>query len=267
MVKRQNGDSTVSPFLSPVFSEWKNGKEKWIFISPHDDDVLLGAGILMQAAVLENIDMSILIVTDGSLGYTSVDQKERISAIRRKETIECYNSIGITDVIWLDFPDLNLNSYRGRMKAKKNDPGIIENYTGLQNAFTFFLRRQKPTRVFLPSSMDHHTDHKLVYQELMGALFHATSCVWQELGQSLKYFPRVYEMAIYSNFDGLPDIKVLGQESNLGKKIAGIEFFKSQENVIEMIAGRIRKNGPVEYFKEVNLNSYDPEIYNDIFKK
>ena len=52
--------------LASVSRHWQGDKEHFLFISPHDDDVVLGAGLFIQLAQRENVPVYILIVTDGS---------------------------------------------------------------------------------------------------------------------------------------------------------------------------------------------------------
>src|SRR5687768_8234076 len=51
--------------------------ERWLLVSPHDDDVSMGAGLLMQAAVAEGVDVRAAIVTDGRMGYCTLEQKDK----------------------------------------------------------------------------------------------------------------------------------------------------------------------------------------------
>ncbi len=109
--ERREGDTLVS-----VSKHWQGDKEKFLFVSPHDDDVVLGAGLFIQLAQRENVPVYILIVTDGSMGYCSEEQRDRISEIRQKETYQCYKSLGVPEenIIWMGFPDCRLSYYRGR---------------------------------------------------------------------------------------------------------------------------------------------------------
>ena len=117
----------VGDTLQSVSRHWKDGEECFLMISPHDDDVVLGAGLLMQLAKRENIPVYILIVTDGSMGYCSDQEKDSISDIRTQETFDCYQSLGIPkeNIIWLSFPDCRLNYHRGRMHAAPDCPMAI----------------------------------------------------------------------------------------------------------------------------------------------
>src|SRR4051812_40691305 len=65
-------------------------RETWLFVSPHDDDLCLSCGLLMQQAVAEGVNVQVLVVTDGRMGYCTLDQRDSIAEIRRKETYESF---------------------------------------------------------------------------------------------------------------------------------------------------------------------------------
>ena len=52
--------------------------QTWLFVSPHDDDLCVGAGLLIQAAAEAGVNVHALIVTDGRMGYCTKEQKETI---------------------------------------------------------------------------------------------------------------------------------------------------------------------------------------------
>ncbi len=144
--------------LASVSQHWQGKKGRFLMISPHDDDAALGAGLLIQLAKRENVPVYILIVTDGSMGYCSVDEKDSIDEIRRNESFECYQALGVPkkNIVWLDFPDCRLSNCRGRKPVEPNFPLALKGFTGLQNAFTYWLRKIKPTQCFLPTHNDLH---------------------------------------------------------------------------------------------------------------
>ena len=251
--------------MSDIFENWKADKEKWLFISPHDDDIIIGSGILLQKAIEEKINVEILITTDGSMGYCDEKSRDDIINIRHDETINSFSIMGIQNITWLDFPDTQLGLFVGRKKAIDNDPCIIKGFAGLQNAYTYYLRLLKPTRVFLPSGTDLHIDHKITYQETLISLFHSNSLIWPELGDSLPEIPGVYEMAIYWDFIEKPDIKVEGTSANFEIKLNGISAYMSQEKIIQSIVNKIRSGGPYEYFRDLKFTLYSPDNYRDLF--
>ena len=112
--ERRAGES-----LSSISRHWQGEKESFMIVSPHDDDAVLGAGLLIQLAKRENVPVYIIIVTDGSMGYCSFNQKESIAKIRRQETFEAYEKIGVPreNIVWLGYPDCKINNYRGRSES------------------------------------------------------------------------------------------------------------------------------------------------------
>ena len=69
MLYRKTGNKIIkSENLSDIFENWKADKEKWLFISPHDDDIIIGSGILLQKAFEEKINVEILIF----INYNSI---------------------------------------------------------------------------------------------------------------------------------------------------------------------------------------------------
>lgn len=260
---KQNGSKVKSSQLSDIFNNWQD-EERWLFIAPHDDDLCLGSGLLMQKALEEGIPVRCVITTDGRMGYGSTVPKEKISAVRKQETDDSFKILGIDDVQWLNFPDCSLNLFSGAREAKEGDPCVIEGNTGIQNAYTHQLRDFKPTRVFVPAGSDLHPDHKIVYQEILISLFHSAGDIWPQLGTPLKVAPAIYEMAIYCDFPSAPDIQVVGDESAFNKKLESILAYRSQQQ-IESLVENIRQSGPVEYFRDVIFNLYSPDNYKDKF--
>ena len=254
--------------LSEVSRTWQGEKECFAFFSPHDDDVVLGAGLLMQTIQQEGVPVHVVIVTDGSMGYCSPEEKDAISEIRKKETYDCYIALGIpqANIHWLGFPDCSLTHYRGRRLAQPADAGQVAGYTGLQNAFTRVLRNIRPTQCFVPTFNDLHPDHKITYDELLISLFHAGGSIWPELGCPLDKTPHVHEMGIYCDFPEPPTLRVQTDEDILENKLRAIGAFQSQKQIAALIEG-VRRSGPYEYFRSLNFQLYKPQRYFDLFEK
>ena len=268
IVRLVDGERRVASSLHGVSKHWQGEKESFLFISPHDDDVAIGAGLLVQLAKQEDVAVHILIVTDGSMGYCSEDEKETIAQIRHKETFNCYQKLGVPreNIAWLGFPDCQLNSYRGRRKARTNDKAVIQNHAGLQNAFTYHLRKIRPTQCFLPTSSDLHPDHIIVHEEFLISLFHAEGGIWPELGEPMKKLPHVHEIAVYCNFSKPPQLQINTCPSLLDKKIEAISAFESQRQ-IEVVKEHLREVGAIEYIRDMKFKLYDPKEYAELFKE
>ena len=239
--------------------------QTWLMVNPHDDDLPVGAGLWIQAAVRAGVDVHALIVTDGRMGYCTLEQKDRIADIRREETYTAYEILGVPreKVVYIGYPDGGLSLYQGRRPARPDEPAI-EGFTGLQNAFTWNLRRLRPDRIFVPAPSDLHPDHQVTHNELMISIFHASGAIWPELGEPLAAVPKVCEVAVYCDYDQPPNLEVIANEEMFSTKLRAIEAFQSQAQIAEMVNG-LRKAGPYEYLHEVTFRIYTPEPYKKMF--
>jgi len=267
IVRLVGNERRIASTLSGVSKHWQGRKECFLFISPHDDDVVIGAGLLIQLARKESVPVYILVVTDGSMGYCSPEEKDSIAEIRREETFDCYESLGIPreNIIWLGFPDCRLNYCRGRRPAQTSEATAIEGFIGMQNSFTHYIRKIRPTQCFLPTSNDLHPDHKFVHEELLISIYHAGGSIWPELGKPIEKLPYVHEIACYCDFPVPPHLQIRTSPAMLQKKLDAIGAFRSQRQ-IRAVIDIIKNAGPVEYIRDLGFHLYSPEIYREAFE-
>ncbi|MDD3965860.1 MAG: PIG-L deacetylase family protein [Candidatus Neomarinimicrobiota bacterium] len=262
-LRRTEKDVKTYNKLKDLFPDWKEN-ERWLFIGPHDDDIVLGSGITMRAAIEAGIEVYALVSTDGGMGYCHLEQEHTIGQIRQKETVDSFKIIGLDDahIFFANFPDCDTTSYVGRRKAKAGDPAI-EGYTGLQNAFTYYIRKVKPTRIFLPTGADLHPDHKIVYQEVLISMFHAGGNIWPELGDPADT-PMAYEFGVYCDFPSEPNLKFEADPEVFQKKLDAILAYKSQEQIASLVEG-VKQGGPLEYIREISFRFYSVNNYKELF--
>ena len=267
-VRLVGSERRIGSTLQNVSRHWQGEKECFLFISPHDDDAVIGAGLLIQLAKRENVPVHILIVTDGSMGYCSPEEKNNISEIRRSETLQCYQMLDVPkeNIGWLGLPDCRLTEYRGRRPASKADKAAIEGFTGLQNAFTYHLRKIRPTQSFLPTSSDLHPDHKIIHEEFLISIYHAAGGIWPELGAPLDKAPYIHEIAVYCDFPTTPQLRMQTPSSFLEKKLNAIKAFRSQKQISSVIK-IIKSIGPQEYIRALDFKLYNPHRYKDLFEE
>jgi LmbE family N-acetylglucosaminyl deacetylase len=259
--ERRAGDS-----LANVSRHWQGDQECFCFVSPHDDDVVLGAGLAIQLAIHEGVPVHVLVVTDGSMGYCSPEEKDSIAAIREQETFDSIVALGVPreNIRFLGFPDCQLGHFAGRRLAA-GEPSAIEGYTGLQNSFTYWLRQIRPTQVFVPTMNDLHPDHKVTNEQLQISLFHASGDIWPELGTPLGAVPAIHELAIYCDFPEPPTLRIACDTETFEKKLTAIAAFKSQKQISKLI-DNVRNSGPQEYVRTINFRFYQPETYHHLFQ-
>ena len=266
-VRLVRGERRVGETLASVSRHWQHGRERFLMVSPHDDDVALGAGIFIQLARLWNVPVHILIVTDGSMGYCSPDERQAIADIRRAETVRAYKLLGVAEenMTWLGFPGGEIHDFLGRFPAPSYSKLNIMGFTGLQNAFTYHLRHIRPTQCFLPTNNDWHPTHRVVYDEFMISLFHASGSIWPELGEPLERISYISEMAVYCDFSTPPTLRIRTPLEYLERKLAAIAAFASQKQIGALVEN-VRKAGPVEFLRTIEYKFYDPARYFDLFE-
>mgnify|MGYP001061092183 CR=1 FL=1 len=239
--------------------------QTWLFVSPHDDDVCIGAGLFMQAAMREGVALQVLIVTDGCMGYCQLEDRDRIVDIRREEAYRSYEALGIPRdrVAYVSYPDGGLIPFIGRRRAREGEDAIA-GYVGLQNALTYHLRKVRPTRVYVPTHTDLHPDHRITHSELMISVFHAAGAIWPELGEPLAEPPSVGELAVYCDFEDLPNLEIIGNDTAFQTKLKSILAFQSQVQ-IDRLVDSLRRAGPYEYVRESEFRLFTPDTYKPLF--
>ena len=199
--RRVNGKTISSENPADIWPNWKGKGERWLFMSPHDDDIVCGCGLTFISAIASGIETFAGVVTQGNMGYCRPEMRETIAAVRQEECTESFRQMGLSRerLFFLNHDDGSLNLQAGRRFSPKKGPAVIAGATGLQNSFTWLLRQTKPTRVFIPSLTDLHPDHKFTNSEMMISIFHAQGGIWPELGAVIDEIPLLYEYATYSN--------------------------------------------------------------------
>ncbi|MCD6290358.1 MAG: PIG-L family deacetylase [Anaerolineae bacterium] len=235
---------TASGDISLLFPDWRAGDERLVVLSPHDDDALLGAGYAIQAAQSNGGEVYILILCDGSAGYSSPEEKETIVSTRRAETLAAYRVLGLDEehVLRCDFPDFSLMGYVGW----RVPPGVA----GTMQCVFPILRRLKVTRLLIPNGYREHIDHEAT--ERIGR--YDGPQVGDPILADLGLAPAVrsvLQYAVWGDFSpedalvhGRP-ITLRGNRAVLASAIAeervikGIRSFRSQARIIEgLVAAR-----------------------------
>ena len=263
--RRTAGGLLATSRLAELFDDWHGPAEKWLFVSPHDDDIVIGGGLIFQVGIAEGVEVHAAVVTDGRMGYCRMEHREMIAAIREKEARKSFAILGLPPerLCFLGYPDGNLKTFCGAFFCN-GDAGRAGQPSGLQIAFTRLLRQVRPTRVFVPTSADLHPDHRVVHEELLISLFHAQGGIWPQLGEPLAEVPRIYEMAVYCDFPEPPQIRVETPEAMLQTKLEAVLAYASQEQIGTLVE-TLRTSGPIEYLLELNFRFYSPEHYRGLF--
>ncbi len=264
--RRMNGQVLHADRAKDIFPDWQGERECWMFLAPHDDDIVCGAGLTFLAALAEGIQTHAVITTSGSMGYCREEHRCTITEVREKEAAASFAAMGLPreNLHRLEFEDCSLYQNAGRRFKNGQAPTIIGGASGVQNSYVWILRKIRPTRLFLPSPTDLHPDHKMATSEMMISIFHAQGGIWPELGPAMEWIPKLYEYATYSDFITPPTIRVRTPEALLEKKLAGIAEYKSQEQ-IELLIEVQRVAGAQEYIREADFDIIQPGKYDSLF--
>ena len=283
---RENGQTVRSRSLGQVFSDWRGvvrdhsvsdaaANERWLVLAPHDDDLVIGAGLAILSAVAAGVEVYVAVTSDGRMGYCDPEQRSEISSIRYRETVESLRLCGVPEshLTWLAYPDSSLSRYLGHRFETPDgfpppgvtDPAVIvATATGLQHSYTKLLRDRRPNRLLIPTLTDLHPDHQDTHREMMISVFHAQGDIWPELGEPLESVPRVYEYACYCDFVSPPDLQILATPELFQRKLDAIAEYRSQKQITLIVEG-LRATGPVEYLREYPFHYYEPARYRQLF--
>lgn len=278
--RRTAGTNSVgkhSTSFAEIFTDWKPGRESFLFFAPHDDDSAISVGLLIAEARRQDIPVRIVVVTDGRNGYVSLHDRDTIVQRRISETYASYTALGVphSSIVFLHFPDGGLQNFYGRRLAQAGDPADEGGFTGLENHFVRELRQRisvngapiSPTRIFVPSPADYHQDHVAVAREVPISIFHALGGIWPECGERIQHPPFLYWHCVYCKLpDGKePNIRLVGNAQALEQKMLSVEAYNSQGQIASMME-ELRRAPPVEYLLEESFSMYEPGVYDYCFR-
>ena len=228
---------TVSQDINDLFTDFKEN-EVLAVMSPHDDDAIIGAGYAMIAAQKAGAEVYVVIFCRGNAGYSVVEQKDSIEAVREIETVECYKRLGISaeHIIRLGFPDFSAFCNIGWEKADGTAgdmPKVLE-----------FLRSKKVTRVMVPNHHREHIDHTATHIMSSFDVPQAGDAALVDYGTP-HAVKSVLEYSVWADFDptdalvagrttNLRANKILSVSSDVEEKIAdGVRAYVSQGEIIK----------------------------------
>ncbi len=222
------------------------GPGPWLCVAPHDDDVVLGMGLIAAAAIAENIELHLIVASDGAMGYCDPAERASIAAARKAELSNSCAVLGLppAHLHYLALPDTQLIGYRGELGRR----------------LTKVMRQVRPTVVCGPNPLDVHPDHQAVAADLDIACFWSATAIWHELGRPIA-LPTRWDYAVYAPFAGPPDVRVTGTSAGWEVKERAFAAFASQQYVLE----QLRCAPPVEHLRRCTWDAYHPAHYDQYF--
>jgi len=231
----RTGDKSAS--IRMFFPGWMRG-ESVAFLSPHDDDVVLGAGILVRAVLAAGGRPLILIFCKGDAGYSTPAGRRTIVRTRRREALAAYATLGVdsADIHFFGLPDLSLMAYVNRK---------VPGRAGVLDRFLRLLRKHRAGRVVFSSPHFENWDHTAVYYLGMYASPQAGDPILADLGDPSP----VTSLLVYSVWgDFAPsaegndtlraDVGILAGRKDAEIVRKALQTFGSQSKVMENTAAR-----------------------------
>ena len=239
-------DNRKGPSIEVLFPGWKKRGEAVAFLSPHDDDVVLGAGYLVRAVLEAGGRPVIFVFCKGDAGYATPAAKRSIVRTRRAEADEAYRilGVGVADLHFFGLPDLSLMTYVNRKVPGK--AGVLDRLLGM-------LRTYKAGRVVFSSPHYENWDHTAVFNLGMYAAPQAGDPILADLGPPSPVISGLV-YSVWGDFEAADgeagplraDAAALAGESEERLVRRALHAFASQAAVMEnTVAGRRdRRKGP-----------------------
>lgn len=205
-----------------------------MIVSPHDDDGIIGAGGLIAALTEEEKDVSVVIMTDGGLGYSEPEDRGTIAQTRMREAVDSYYSLGVAreNIRFLGYPDMSLWPY-----CSWETPG---GETGAYRMLLIELRMFGPQAVFIPNREDIHPDHRATFEISRVAIWQAQKPVAADIGKPIR-IERVFAYQVWQKFTVIThffDLNLYESARALLRKQKrnALYRFRSQRDIIAAIS-------------------------------
>jgi len=115
-----------------------------VVVAAHPDDEVLGVGGTIQKHIRKGRSVTVIYVTDGFYG----DADDDMVSSKRKNATDAMNILGVTDIIFLGFKGLRLDSYKKSL---------------LNSTLTDTFKKIKPKIVYTHHWGDVNFDHEIVF--------------------------------------------------------------------------------------------------------
>lgn len=245
-----------SKTINLLFPGWEEG-ETAVFLSPHDDDVLLGAGYLLKAVNAHNGTSFILIFCSGDAGYSFPEEKDTITQRRRQEAIQAYGMLGVKEenIHDFDIPDFSLMPYVNRELG--TGKGLFEDTVRL-------FRERKVSRVVFSSGFFEHWDHTAVFNMGIYTSPQAGDPILADVGEPFAAKSH-FIYSVWGDFEPSPpgdnsiraDKGILANDDTEEEIRCSIRCFTSQKkifkNIVDYREKRRTDSGYLELYKTADI--------------
>jgi len=212
--------------------EERDAARRGMVVVAHPDDMEFGCGGTVALWAKEGIDMTLVIVTDGSKGSADPDMSsERLIKLRQDEQRAAAEVLGVGQVEFLGYPD-----------------GYLEHTLDLRKDIARMIRQYRPDRLitmapyrsFAINAYINHPDHLAVGDATLAAIYPTARdrLTFPDLAAAGLEPHKVRE--VYIQGAELPDCWI-DIESTIELKIAALREHKSQIADMDSMAQRVRE--------------------------
>lgn len=191
----------------------ENMKEKpcILIFEAHSDDCVIGMGGT-TIKLSKNHDVILITMTKGETAYTKIEDKDKMTEIRKEESLSADKILGIKEHIFLSNPCQDLQN------NLKNYHEIIK-----------IIRKYRPVRIFTHKNSEKHRDHRNAHEMVVEGWWKASENVLADYGKPIRV-PELYCFEVTDLFEFPHEIVDIGDVFDL--KMNALNSFKSQFSVL-----------------------------------
>lgn len=213
--------------IEMLFPEWENENERVCIFSPHCDDAIIGAGYTIEACIRNRAEVYVFMFSCGNAGYSFIEHKEKIVEIRKEESFNAYEKIGIkrNNIIRFEYCDFSILQNIG-WRLNNGEEGSFKRVIEK-------LRELGITRILVPNHYREHIDHLAV--NLIGTYYapQAGDAVVVDWGKPSKV-KTTLEYSVWADLSP-EDALVTGRKLNLRANKSIMVDEKIENNICEAI--------------------------------
>ncbi len=184
-----------------------------LIFEAHSDDAVIGmAGTIAKYKAEFGYAIALITFTKGETAYSTPEMKEKIAAIRKKES-ECADSI-----LGIDYHEFWEQPCQG-----------VENTRALHQDCIAAIRKYRPEIIFTHYSEDKHRDHRAISALVTEAWWKASEGVLADRGAPFRA-EKLFYFEVTEPFTH-PDV-ILDVSNYWEKKEKALKCFASQESVM-----------------------------------
>jgi LmbE family N-acetylglucosaminyl deacetylase len=186
-------------------------KPKILIFEAHSDDCVIGMGGTV-IILSKTHDVILVTMTKGETAYTKVEDKDKMTDIRKGESLSADKILGVKEHIFLTNPcqDLqnNLTNYHDVIKL---------------------IRKYCPIRIYTHKSSEKHRDHRNAHDVVVEGWWKASENVLADYGKPIRV-PDLYCFEVTDLFE-FPD-EIIDISDVFAIKMKSLASFNSQFSVL-----------------------------------